>query len=71
MVKKFWRPVSIGDSWYIALLPEGASINTPITRGIKKKRIGRITGKGVNNYDKAWELANNRNRKIDPNWVDQ
>ena len=73
MANKFWRPVEIGNNWYIALLPENASITTPITKDIKKMRVGRVSGehKGVNYYAKAWDIANTRNRRIDPSYKER
>jgi hypothetical protein len=62
MDKLFWRPVIIGDYWYIALLEKGASINHPLLPSTKKIRIGRVGGR-VNYYDRAWSVADLRNKK--------
>lgn len=68
---KYWRPITIGEYWYIALLPENASINTPITKDTKIKKIGVVGATKVNYYDKAWQEANIRNKKINPDWEER
>jgi len=52
-----WKPDTIGDYWYIVNLNTGAKV-----------KIGRISGRGFNAYDRACEEAKRRNGGVDYAW---